>query len=263
MEIRVAHGPYRNENATHHIDILNLGQELGHLGYHLTRVEQGERGTGVPSISLNLRNPPPDGTVLDLPVTLQLAPYDSQGFLNADVRLVGLRQQLEGLYGVNKRDELHVRVFIPNLDGDYLQGEQGDAADLPNRDDRPRDTVMRQIAARRGAQAFRNAQLNRFGRLCAVSACGLVDVLEAAHIRQYRRELDNAQENGILLRADLHTLFDLDLLAIDPDTKRISIHQSVQEMQYRQFHDRPIRLPEGGFDEVAIQARWIAYRERD
>ena len=158
MQIRVAHGPYGNENATHHVDILDLSEQLGHLGYRLTGVERGEHGTGVPSISLNLQNPPLDGTILALPVTLRLTPYDAHGSLNADVVLVGLRQQLDDLYGINKRDELHVRVFIPNFDGDYLQPGQGDAPDLPDREDRPRDRVMRQIAARRGAPAFRNAR---------------------------------------------------------------------------------------------------------
>jgi hypothetical protein len=263
MQIRIAHGPYGNENASHHIDILDLGVQLGELGYRLTRVERGERGAGVPSLNLNLRNAPLDGTMVTLPVTLRLDPYPSQSALNADVILIGLRQQLDDLYGTNKRDELHVRVFIPNFDGDYLQPGQGDAPELPNRGDRPRDRVMRQIAARRGAPAFRNAQLNRFRGRCAVSGCSLVDVLEAAHIRAYRREQDNAQENGVLLRADLHTLFDLDLLALNPDTRNISVHEVVQEDQYRMYHDHPIRTPDGGFDEAALQARWTAHRRRE
>jgi hypothetical protein len=256
MQIRIAYGPYGNENETHHLDILDLGEQLDSLGYRLTRVEKGERGTGVPSINLNLRNPPLDGTTLRLPVALRVTPYDAQVALNADVKLVGLRQQLNELYGTNKQDELHVRVFIPNFDGDYIRPEQGDAPDLPNRDDRPRDKVMRQIAARRGATAFRDAQLDRFDQQCAVSGCSLVDVLEAAHIRPYRDELDNAVENGILLRADLHTLFDLGLLAINPDTRNVSVHERVQEEHYRQFHDHPVRIPESGFDDAAIRKRW-------
>jgi HNH endonuclease len=35
-----------------------------------------------------------------------------------------------------------------------------------------------------------------------------LDILEAAHISPYRGEEDNHPENGLLLRADLHTLFD-------------------------------------------------------
>ena len=263
MQIRIADGPYGNENTTHHIDVLDLGAQLRELGHRLTRVERGERGTGVPSLNLNLRNPPPDGTTVTLPVTLRLVPYPSQSALNADVTLFGLRQQLDDRYGTNKRDELHVRVFIPNFDGDYLQPSQGDAPNLPNRDDRPRDRVMRQIAARRGAPAFRNAQLSRFHGQCAFSGCSLVDVLEAAHIRPYRQENDNAKENGILLRADLHTLFDLDLVAINPDTNTISVHDAVQEGQYRTLHCQPIRMPEDRFDKAAIQTRWTAHRRRD
>lgn len=90
-----------------------------------------------------------------------------------------------------------------------------------------------------------------------------MDALEAAHIRPYRHESDNAQDNGILLRADLHTLFDLDLLAIDPNTHNILVHETVQDVQYRQFHNQPIDIPDGGFDEAAIRLRLTAYRAKN
>jgi hypothetical protein len=75
-----------------------------------------------------------------------------------------------------------------------------------------RVSAFRQIKERRGQQKFRNILRERYGESCMVSGCCLMDVIEAAHIAPYRGEKDNHPANGILLRADLHTLFDLDLL---------------------------------------------------
>ncbi|WP_336979879.1 HNH endonuclease signature motif containing protein [Altererythrobacter fulvus] len=54
---------------------------------------------------------------------------------------------------------------------------------------------------------------------CAISGCDVREVLEAAHIMPYLGEETNDVRNGLLLRADLHTLFDLGLLKIGPDYK--------------------------------------------
>lgn len=82
------------------------------------------------------------------------------------------------------------------------------------KDDRER--ALRQIRLRRGQQKFRDNLRTRYGDQCMISGCKVLDVLEAAHVRPYLGALDNHPENGLLLRADLHTLFDLDLVGIEP-----------------------------------------------
>ena len=72
-----------------------------------------------------------------------------------------------------------------------------------------RARVLRAIKERRGQASFRKKLIRRYGGKCVVSACDLRDVLEAAHIWPYRGTNDNHPSNGLLLRADLHTLFDL------------------------------------------------------
>src|SRR5208283_1458549 len=78
-----------------------------------------------------------------------------------------------------------------------------------------------------GQQGFRNALRKRYGNRCLVTGCKALAVLEAAHIKPYQCEGDNHPENGLLLRADIHTLFDLDLLGIEPDGLRIQLHPSL------------------------------------
>jgi hypothetical protein len=57
--------------------------------------------------------------------------------------------------------------------------------------------------------------MSAYRRQCAVTRSFIVDLLEAAHIVPHAEVTDYNVRNGILLRADVRTLFDLDLLAID------------------------------------------------
>lgn len=61
-----------------------------------------------------------------------------------------------------------------------------------------------------------------------MTGCTVLAVLEAAHIKPYLGEQDNHPENGLLLRSDIHTLFDLDLLGIAPDRLEVELHPSLR-----------------------------------
>lgn len=79
------------------------------------------------------------------------------------------------------------------------------------------------MALREGQPEFRRRVIELYGGRCAISLCGTVDALEAAHIVPYKGKDSNQPWNGILLRADLHLLFDKNLLRIDPATLRIRL----------------------------------------
>lgn len=104
-----------------------------------------------------------------------------------------------------------------------------------------REKILREIRARRGQKAFRDHLLEAYGARCSISGCSTLDVLEAAHILPYRGEATNHPTNGLLLRADLHTLFDCGLLAIDPDTLQVLVSASIMEPTYREMHGRKLR----------------------
>jgi len=101
----------------------------------------------------------------------------------------------------------------------------------------PRERMKQAILARRGQREFRDALLRLPEACCAVTGTMIVDVLEAAHIWEYK-ELgfdDHDINNGILLRSDVHVLFDVRLLTIDPETLTIRIHPSLKESEYWRF----------------------------
>ena len=70
-----------------------------------------------------------------------------------------------------------------------------------------------QREARPNQGAFRRALLDAYGGRCAITGCDVEAALDAAHVTDWRDENDIGA--GILLRADLHRLFERGLLAID------------------------------------------------
>ena len=120
----------------------------------------------------------------------------------------------------------------------------GDPDDPPHETSiiQERRAVLRQIALRRGQKAFRDRLIRRYGAICQVSECRLIDLIEAAHIEPYSVRGDNSAANGLLLRSDLHTLFDLALLAIEPGSLIIRLHPSVGSDGYEQFEGRKLQL---------------------
>ncbi|WP_171133800.1 HNH endonuclease [Ruegeria sp. HKCCA5014] len=106
-----------------------------------------------------------------------------------------------------------------------------------------RTQVLRNIAARRGQKSFRGKLLAAYDYKCAISRTDVVAVLEAAHIVPYRGEETNHITNGLLLRTDLHTLFDLSLINIDPDSYRVHVSAALLASPYKAYHGAKIILP--------------------
>jgi putative restriction endonuclease len=77
---------------------------------------------------------------------------------------------------------------------------------------------LKSVVQRQGQPKFREQLLDVYEGRCAVTSCDLTDVLEAAHVVPFRGPHTNDVSNGIILRADIHILYDEGLLAIDPDS---------------------------------------------
>jgi hypothetical protein len=107
-----------------------------------------------------------------------------------------------------------------------------------------RTKTLASIVRRRGQPAFRKALLAAYNSTCAISQYDVEAVLEAAHIVPYRGDETNVAENGLLLRADLHTLFDLKLISIDDSTMQVLVSPKLFGTDYESFHGRGIYIPE-------------------
>lgn len=103
-----------------------------------------------------------------------------------------------------------------------------------------RQSVLATIIRRRGQPAFRKSLIKAYGGRCAMTGCDALDALEAAHIIPYRHESINAIPNGLLLRADIHTLFDLHLIGVDQAPRRITIAPPLRGSAYSEIHGSPL-----------------------
>jgi len=105
-----------------------------------------------------------------------------------------------------------------------------------------RQWVLTTIAMRRGQAAFRAKLLKAYGGRCAITGCNVTETLEAAHILPFRGDHTNTVNNGLLLRADIHTLFDLGLIWVDADIK-IQGATSLIGTSYADLHGRGLSVP--------------------
>lgn len=83
--------------------------------------------------------------------------------------------------------------------------------------------------------------LAAYNSRCAISGCAVEALVEAAHIVSYRGVQTNLVTNGLLLRADLHKLFDLHLLGSDPASREVQLSDELEQSEYAKFHGQPLR----------------------
>ncbi|HRH44455.1 MAG TPA: HNH endonuclease [Pyrinomonadaceae bacterium] len=105
-----------------------------------------------------------------------------------------------------------------------------------------RKKIYTSIAVRRGQQKFRQMLIEAYEGKCAVTGCEVKETLEAAHIIPYKGEHTNKLGNGILLRADIHTLFDLGLIAIDTNTMSVILAPTLINTDYNQFNGVELKV---------------------
>jgi hypothetical protein len=115
-------------------------------------------------------------------------------------------------------------------------GPRGDSPEL--RADR--DRILRNIFERRGQPKFREALVEAYDGRCAVTGCSEVEALEAAHIVPCAQNGEDRIRNGLLLRADIHTLFDLNLIRIDPE-RRVELAPEIASGSYRKYEGQTLK----------------------
>lgn len=104
------------------------------------------------------------------------------------------------------------------------------------------------IHPRLGQGSFRVLVTDAYGRRCAMTAERTLPVLEAAHIKPYPVVERHEVANGLLLRSDLHKLFDQGYMTIDPNDRRIVVSTRIKEefengRDYYKLHGQLLREP--------------------
>ncbi len=99
---------------------------------------------------------------------------------------------------------------------------------------------------RLGQGAFRVLVTDAYERRCAVTGEKTLPVLEAAHIKPYALQGPHRVSNGLLLRSDLHKLFDLGYITVTPELKlEVSPRLKTEWQNGREYyahHGQPLRV---------------------
>ena len=94
---------------------------------------------------------------------------------------------------------------------------------------------------RKGQPAFRKRLLHLYDGTCAITGVAIEAVLDAAHIVDHSKMGINNSDNGLLLRSDIHDLFDCGLIRLDPDNCQVQVDESLEDTSYWKYHKRQIR----------------------
>ena len=103
------------------------------------------------------------------------------------------------------------------------------------------------VTPRLGQGAFRLQVTDAYARRCAVTGERTLPVLEAAHIKPFSEVKAHDVRNGLLLRSDLHRLFDLGYVSVRPDL-RFAVSPAIKTdfengRDYYALDDKEIRVP--------------------
>jgi putative restriction endonuclease len=117
------------------------------------------------------------------------------------------------------------------------------------------------VAPRLGQGGFRVLVTDAYQRRCALTGERTLPVLEAAHIRPYTDGGEHRVDNGLLLRSDLHVLFDRGYLTVTPEL-RVEVSNRIREefengKDYYALHGNDLRAPVAPRDRPSASAlRW-------
>jgi putative restriction endonuclease len=117
------------------------------------------------------------------------------------------------------------------------------------------------VLPRIGQGIFRVATTEAYRGACAVTGEHSLPALEASHIRPYSEGGPHAVSNGLLLRADLHRLFDRGYVTVTPEARLQVSERLYDEFKngrtYRPLHDSALRLPKRADERPASDfLRW-------
>lgn len=148
----------------------------------------------------------------------------------------------------------------------YTLLEPGDAYEPESLDDdqaaSPMEFAIKAIKARRGAKRLRNQLRQSYGDRCGISGPCPRDLLEVAYIVPFPQGNVHSLANSILMRSDLHTLWDLNLLGIDPDDLKVCVSEQLKGTGYEKLDGRTIVAPKDGtvVSSSSLRERWKLFK---
>ncbi|MGJ9414128.1 HNH endonuclease [Aeromicrobium sp. CF4.19] len=117
------------------------------------------------------------------------------------------------------------------------------------------------VRVRRGQRKFRDQLLKTYGGRCAFTGEAPKRVLDAGHLYSYAQLGEHFEHGGLLLRRDVHRLFDDGSLAVHPGTLKVDVGNDLETFpQYARLHDRPLAVQVNDERVEWLQKHWNEHR---
>ncbi|MEI7234636.1 HNH endonuclease [Pectobacterium carotovorum] len=105
---------------------------------------------------------------------------------------------------------------------------------------------------------FKTRVLENFYHCCAVTGQKIGALLQACHIEDYALGGDMSTDNGILLSADCHRLFDENLMGIEPE--KLTIHFKVRCIYSSMFEGKRIHPHRLALNKDKLRKKWEMFQ---
>jgi len=164
-------------------------------------------------------------------------------------------------------EETTIVELLPNLDWDehhdFIIAESYIVPQVSASPEVPLKTRYAEVAVRQGQPKLREKLLYLYEGRCAITGIDIKSVLHACHIKPYYQTKICLAEDAILLRSDLHDLFDSDCLAIHPETLEIHIRRNILCDDYRKLNGMKVRPRRDGGSilPAGLLTRWEAFQK--
>ncbi|MBV8251940.1 MAG: DUF3427 domain-containing protein [Chitinophaga sp.] len=112
--------------------------------------------------------------------------------------------------------------------------------------------------SRAGQNKFKDKLLSIYGGQCCITKCNVKAALHACHIEPHAVRGFNHSINGLLLRLDIHALWDKNLIGIHPETRKIHIKEALRNTEYQQLEHIQIAPRKDGRSlyMIGLKNRW-------
>ncbi|MBF6352975.1 HNH endonuclease [Nocardia higoensis] len=123
--------------------------------------------------------------------------------------------------------------------------------------------AVRPVRVRLGQSNFRKKLLARYGPRCAFTGDLHQAVLEACHLYSYAKVGKHHEHGGVLLRRDLHTLFDRGDLAVN-SVGLLDVSEPFRDFSiYGELHGKPLAIDISTKQADWFKLHWAMYRKAD
>jgi ribosomal protein L37AE/L43A len=113
-----------------------------------------------------------------------------------------------------------------------------------------------------GQATFRSRLLQQFGDVCAFTGRAPRPTLEAGHLYRYAEQGSHHDDGGLMLRRDVHRLFDLGQLAVDPRTMKIDVSPDLRGFPaYASLQGKDLQVPTQAGHRRWLAEHWRLHRE--